>query len=104
MLPKKKNKLNREEVLQKQMKAEHLRCQLNKGKMEENNEYLGHVEGGNPCILKQLKHLMPTKKKGRCHICTWKTNKNMFSTRCGKCTKYVCAVHHFDICSKCAKQ
>ena len=49
-------------------------------------------------------HLAPTRKRGRCHVCTWKNNKNTYATRCGKCAKYVCADHHFDICAKCAKK
>ena len=36
-------------------------------------------------------HLTSTTKRGRCHVCTYKNNKNTYAIRCGKYAKYVCA-------------
>lgn len=54
--------------------------------------------------IRPIRHLPYTSKKGRCHICTYKKNKNIFATRCGKCANFVCADHRYDICEKCAKK
>ena len=51
-----------------------------------------------------FRHLTPTTKRGRCYVCTYKNNKNTYATRCGKCAKYICAEHHFDICPKCGNK
>lgn len=51
-----------------------------------------------------IRHLTPTKSRNNCHICTYKSNPNVFATRCGICAKYVCPEQGFDICSRCAQQ
>lgn len=51
--------------------------------------------------IREIRHLPSTSKRGRCYICTYKNNKNLFATRCEKCRNFICAEHNFNLCEKC---
>lgn len=49
-----------------------------------------------------IQHLPANNKRGRCYVCTYKNNRNMFISRCDRCKNFLCNEHKFNICSKCA--
>lgn len=51
-----------------------------------------------------IKHASPSRKRGRCYICTSKKNANVFATRCDKCKRFICADHKHNACSNCANR
>lgn len=51
-----------------------------------------------------LQHASPTRKRGRCYVCTSRNNANVFATRCDNCKRFICADHKYNACSNCVNQ
>lgn len=74
------------------------------------NTIQGNPSGGSACCVvsagnlpnsQKLTHASPTRKRARCFKCTYRASGNLHNSRCDKCKRHVCKMHHFNLCIDC---